>query len=177
MPWLTLTQYHYYSGVMGKILPITKDPDPILRKRSVELSLEEIGSVEMQELISDMIETMWDAPGIGIAAVQVHVLKRIMLITDDEENAIVLINPSISSKSLKKEQLEQGCLSVPGYRGVVKRPLSVQVKGLDREGKPIQFTAEGLISHIVQHELDHLNGILFTDRAKKVEEEDKKIND
>lgn len=102
------------------ILPITKYPDPLLRQTSQPLTVEQLLLPETQQLIDDMIETMWAVDGIGLAAVQVHHLLRLAIITEDDI-PIVIANPKVVSASLRKENLEQGCLSVPGFRGVVRQ--------------------------------------------------------
>lgn len=158
---------------MANILPITKLPDPLLRQHSRKVTREELLSPQIQQLIDDMIETMWAVDGIGIAAVQVHQPLRIAIITDDE-TPIVIVNPVIKSSSLRKENLEQGCLSVAGQRGTVKRAYSVVLQAWDRTGETFMIKGSGLISHIIQHELDHLNGVLFIDRAKNLVEVDDK---
>lgn len=153
---------------MAKVLKITKYPDQLLRQKSRELSVEEINSPKIQELIDDMIETMWAVDGIGLAAIQVGQPLRLAIVTQ-EKDAIVIVNPVVKSTSFKKEVLGQGCLSVPGYSGEVKRPVALHLDALDRHGNPLSFKAQGLISHIIQHEVDHLNGILFFDKAKNLE--------
>ena len=150
------------------ILPITKYPNPLLRQVSKPLSREQILLPDTQRLIDDMIETMWAVDGIGLAAVQVNLLMRLAIITEDD-TPIAIINPRIITGSFRKENLEQGCLSVPGYRGVVRRPKSVTIEALDREGNPLRLTGEGLIAHIIQHEIDHMNGVLFFDKARDLE--------
>lgn len=150
------------------ILPITKYPDPLLRQTSQPLTVEQLLLPKTQQLIDDMIETMWAVDGIGLAAVQVHKLLRLAIITEDDV-PIVIANPKVISTSLRKENLEQGCLSVPGFRGVVRRPKSITIEALDREGKKLRLTGEGLIAHIIQHEIDHMNGTLFYDKARDLE--------
>jgi peptide deformylase len=150
------------------VLPITKYNDPLLREKSRELTVDELKKPETQQLIDDMIDTMWAVDGIGLAAVQVHKLIRLAIITQDQK-AIVIINPTVIKTSFKKESLGQGCLSVPGYHGTVKRPRSITIHALDRDGNTINLTGEGLVSHIIQHEIDHMNGILFIDKAKNLE--------
>lgn len=150
------------------ILPITKLPDPLLRQKSRELSREEISSPKIQKLIDDMIETMWAVDGIGLAAVQVHQLLRVAIITEND-TPIVIINPIVKKTSFRKESLEQGCLSIPGQHAAVKRPKSITISCLNRDGEEMTFTGEGLVSHIIQHEIDHLNGTLFIDKATNLQ--------
>lgn len=150
------------------VLPITKHPDPLLREKSREVTLDELKSPETQTLIDDMIETMWDVDGIGLAGVQVGKPIRLAIITENE-TPIVIVNPVVKKRSFKKEPLGQGCLSVPGYNGTVRRPRSITISALNREGEEMTFTGEGLVSHIIQHEIDHMNGTLFFDKAKNLE--------
>jgi len=134
--------------------------DDILRKRSKYV--EKIDE-RIQTLINDMIETMYKADGVGLAAPQVGILKRIIVI-DVGEGVHVLLNPEIIEE--KGEQTDyEGCLSVPGIRAQVKRPEHVLVKALDRYGKEIQIRGTGLLARALCHEIDHLNGILFLDKA------------
>ncbi len=152
---------------MAKLLPIVHHPDPLLRQRSHEVPPQALTEKATQVLIDDMIETMWKEDGIGIAAPQVGESRRIVIITENNK-AIPLINPIITSRSFSKDTMEEGCLSVPGFYGPVKRSTRVNIKALDRHGAPVQFRAEGLPARIIQHEIDHLDGVLFIDRAKKV---------
>jgi peptide deformylase len=150
---------------------IRKEEDPILRKMSKEVS--EIDD-KVIELLDDMAETMYDANGIGLAAVQVGVLKRVMII-DIGDELIEMINPVLVRSS--GEQLEmEGCLSLPGLYGEVKRPKEVSMEGLNRKGEKIVIEGHGLLTRALCHELDHLNGILFKDKvvrfANPEEEED-----
>ena len=154
---------------MAHLHPITKEPDPILRRKAVGANVSKLSDATLQKLIDDMIATMWAADGIGIAAPQVGASLRIVIITNGQE-AIPLINPSVSRLSFKKEFLEERLLSVPRQYGKGRRSASVRVSAYDRSGQPFSFKASGLVARIVQHELDHLNGILFIDRAKQVVE-------
>ncbi len=129
---------------------------------------------ELQKLIDDMVETMYAAPGVGLAANQVGVPMQVTIIdasTDEEQvPLLVLINPEIIHTEGVIE-MEEGCLSFPGYLTVVKRHALVRVKGLDREGKEIEVEGEGLMSRALQHELDHLNGVLLIDRIGRLKKE------
>jgi peptide deformylase len=150
---------------------IRKEEDPILKKMSKEVL--EIDD-KVIELLDDMAETMYDANGIGLAAVQVGVLKRVMII-DIGEELIEMINPVLVRSS--GEQLEmEGCLSLPGLYGEVKRPKEVLMEGLNRKGEKIVIEGHGLLTRALCHELDHLNGILFKDKVVRFvnseEEED-----
>lgn len=130
---------------------------------------------DLQKLIDDMVETMRDAPGVGLAAPQVGVSQQVLVAEfgdeDDEEvprKLYVLVNPEI--KRVSKETIvgTEGCLSIPEYVGDVERAVSVTVKGQNRHGQPFKIKAKGWLARILQHEVDHLNGVLFTDRAEKV---------
>lgn len=139
---------------------ILKDGDPTLRKKSRQV--DNIND-RILILIDDMIETMYKADGVGLAAPQVGVLKRIVVL-DIGEGIIVLINPEIIEQ--KGEQIEtEGCLSIPGISGEVKRPEHVKVRGLDRKGKIIEIQGSNLLARAICHEIDHLDGVLFTDRV------------
>ncbi|MCC6903202.1 MAG: peptide deformylase [Polyangiaceae bacterium] len=155
---------------------------PVLRQRAEEVPPEVIGSQRIQTLIDDMIETMRDAHGAGIAAPQVHEPLRISVIEVHESARYpdmpgiplsVLVNPIVEAMvpvdplaDRDAIVMYEGCLSVDGIRGRVRRPRQVRVRALDREGRPIELVWEGLRSAVVQHETDHLDGILFIDRAE-----------
>lgn len=146
------------------ILQIRKFPDDVLRRKAEPV--EEING-QLQKLINDMAETMYAAPGIGLAAPQVGVSKRLIILDishkDGKYNLITIINPEI----LLFEDLidsEEGCLSLPGHVVNIKRHKRVVVRGFDREGKPIEIDADGLLARVLQHEIDHLDGILLLDR-------------
>ncbi|NOY54202.1 MAG: peptide deformylase [Deltaproteobacteria bacterium] len=146
------------------LLPILHYPDEQLRKTSVPLTAI---TEEDRELIENMIATMYDAPGVGLAAPQVGVHKRIVVLdttVGKEPNAlVVMINPEIlSSEGMQTE--EEGCLSVPGYNGNVARAQTIKVSYMTREGEQTTLNAEGLMARAIQHEVDHLDGILFVDR-------------
>lgn len=156
------------------ILPIITIPNPILRERAKELGLEEIKTPVIQTLITDMKETVVPAGGIGLAAPQVGFSVRIVIIAVQNKK-MVLINPEILNFSWRKEATEEGCLSVPGKWGVVKRSKIIKVKALDENGEVVKFKAKDLFARVIQHEVDHLNGVLFITRTKKVFEEVPKI--
>ena len=145
--------------------------DAILRKKSKEVKKIKTRTIE---LIDDMLETMYDAEGVGLAAVQVGVLRRIVVI-DIGDGPVILINPEIIDKS-EKEYLEvEGCLSVPGEQGFVFRPEEVTVRALDRDGKEQIFESkERFFSKAICHELEHLDGILYTDHLVEPNEEQMK---
>ena len=154
------------------ILEIKLLPDPILRKKASPL---EKVSEEVKTILNDMAETMYNAPGIGLAGNQVGILKRLVVMdcSSDEEdpNLIKMINPEIVNLSDKKEELEEGCLSIPDHKSIVKRPANVKVKYLNIDGIEQTLDAEGLLAACVQHEIDHLNGILFIDHISKLKRE------
>ncbi|MGC1404445.1 MAG: peptide deformylase [Thermodesulfobacteriota bacterium] len=145
-------------------LKICKYPDPVLLKKA-----EPIMEIDpsLQEMIKDMIETMYMAPGIGLAATQVGRPIRLIVFDvtpkDQDRKPTVLINPEIIEAE-GEQILEEGCLSVPEYYSDVKRSAKVKVRGLDPEGKPVELCGEGIMATVLQHEIDHLDGILFIDR-------------
>ncbi len=147
------------------ILPIRVAPDPVLRRKS-----KRVRSVDgaIRKLIGDMIETMHTAPGVGLAAPQVGVSLRVIVIGIPEQEDIVLINPEIVRR--KGERLvNEGCLSVPGYVGEIKRAVSVTVKGRDLSGKEIRIKANELLAEVLEHEIDHLNGVLYIDQLESAD--------
>lgn len=147
------------------ILEIKEYGDPVLREKA--LPVEEV-TPEILNLIKDMTETMYTASGVGLAASQVGVPKRIILVDGEEDGLIVLINPMII-KSEGEIVAEEGCLSVPDIYSQVKRSLKVTVKALNQNGDPIEITKEDLTARALQHEIDHLDGILFIDRIGRTE--------
>ena len=147
------------------ILEIKEYGEPVLREKA--LPVEEI-TPEILNLIKDMAETMYTASGVGLAASQVGVPKRIILVDGEEDGLIVLINPMII-KSEGEVVAEEGCLSVPDIYSQVKRSSKVTIKALSENGDPIEITNEGLIARALQHEIDHLDGILFIDRIGRME--------
>ena len=148
---------------------IRTDEDPILRKKSRKV--DKIDD-KILVLLDDMVETMYDANGVGLAAPQIGVLRRIVVI-DIGEGPMKLINPEITFTEGEEEDLE-GCLSVPGYNGLVKRPEKLICKYTNENNENIELEAEGFLARAICHELDHLDGILYTDKAEtmyKIEEE------
>ncbi len=143
------------------LLPILEYPDPRLRNKAKPVT--EVTDTTRQ-LIDDMFETMYDAPGIGLAATQVNVHKRIIVIDVSEErnSPHVFINPELSAPAGEAES-EEGCLSVPGFYEPVMRAEHIHVKALGRDGEPFEMDAEGLLAVCIQHECDHLEGKLFVD--------------
>ncbi len=142
-------------------LTILHFPDE--RLRTVAKPIEQVDD-ELRALIDDMFETMYDAPGIGLAATQVNVHKRLMVIDVSEEKnqPLVFINPEIVEK-LGEEEMDEGCLSVPGIYEKVQRADRIKVRALDRNGKPFELETGGLLAVCIQHEIDHLDGKLFVD--------------
>ncbi|GAB5047527.1 peptide deformylase [Thermodesulfovibrio sp. TK110] len=153
------------------ILEIKKYPDQVL-KRKAELVTDIDG--DLQKLIDDMIETMYNSNGIGLAAPQVGVLKRLIVVDtslrEENHSLIVLINPEIIN-SEGEILSEEGCLSLPGFITRLKRNEKIFVRGLDRKGKTIEIEATGLLARALQHEIDHLNGILIIDRITPLKRE------
>lgn len=143
-------------------LPILEFPDERLRTQAVPV---ETVDDEVRRLVDDMLETMYDARGIGLAATQVDVHRRVIVMdVSDERNApLVLINPEFTPIGDEREPLQEGCLSIPEYYADVPRALRVHLKALDRDGQPYELEADGLLAHCIQHEHDHLEGILFVD--------------
>jgi len=149
------------------ILNIAKLGNPFLRQQAASLSQKEILSSAIQRLIDDMFETMYDEPGIGLAAPQVSRSVQLVVMGCEGEDGFpetVLINPSIVFYGPQQVENWEGCLSVDGLRGKVTRPSLVRVKALDRKGKPLDFEATGLYAVCIQHEMDHLIGKVFLDR-------------
>ena len=148
------------------ILKILTYPDPVLKKKAKPV---EMINVRIKNLVEDMLETMYAAPGIGLAAPQVGESLRVITVdvTRKEEGLIVLINPEIISGEGECTE-EEGCLSVPDLKAIVQRKEKVLVKGLDLEGRKIQIPAEGLLAIAFQHEIDHLDGILIIDRVSRL---------
>ena len=143
------------------LLQILEFPDPRLRTRAQPVTQVDAA---LRTLIDDMFETMYAAPGIGLAATQVNVAKRVLVIdlSEKRDQPLALINPEVLERS-GVEETEEGCLSVPGYYDKVTRAEKIRVRALDRNGKQIEFEAEGLLAVCIQHEIDHLDGKLFVD--------------
>ena len=142
---------------------IRKDSDPVLRQRAREIK--EITPAILR-LLDDMVETMEGANGIGLAAPQVGISKRMIVIKIGKNDPLELINPSLLCKEGEESDVE-GCLSFPGMYGEVPRALEVEVEALNREGKKITIKGTGLLARALQHEIDHLDGILFVDKVEK----------
>ena len=152
-----------------KILTI---PDPILRKISEPVENVNQG---IKNLLDDMLETMYEAPGIGLAAVQIGILKRVIVIDLSKDvkkkEPIFIINPEIVSQSKSLVSYEEGCLSIPNQFAEVKRPNKCKINYLDYNGKKKDITTDGLLATCIQHEIDHLNGILFIDHLSKLKKD------
>ncbi len=155
-------------------------PEPVLRRKAKPVTKFD---KKLQTLIDDMIETMRDAPGVGLAAPQVNVSEQLAVIEyaegEDEDEEVegaqpkpkklyVIINPEIIKASEEKVMGIEGCLSIPGLIGEVERHEMIQIKALNRHGKPIKLKVDGWMARIFQHEIDHLNGVLFTDLSKRI---------
>ncbi len=154
---------------MPYVREIFAEGHPALRKVAKRVVLKEIREPLFQQLIDDMFATMYAAPGVGLAAPQVNVSKRlfVMDVHDDEHQPAVVINPKLE-KLGEEIELKEGCLSVPGIVGDIVRHTRVVVTGLDRQGQKIRIEGEGLSAQCMQHEVDHLDGILYVDRAKNL---------
>jgi peptide deformylase len=147
-------------------------PNPVLRNKARKVT--DFGE-DLQKLVDDMIETMRAAPGVGLAAPQVDVPLRVIVVEfgDEEDEEVppklfAMVNPEIKKFSLDTTVGTEGCLSIPEFAGDVERSTSVTIQGLNRHGQPMRVKAEGWLARIFQHEVDHLEGILFPDRAEKV---------
>ena len=151
------------------LLPILTAPDPRLKKKSLPVDVVDAG---IRQLMDDMLETMYAAPGIGLAAPQVGALKRVIVLDIDREETktgpLFMANPEIVEASDEDVTYEEGCLSVPEHYSDVARPATVRVRYLDRDGKTQELACEGLLATCVQHEIDHLDGILFIDHISSL---------
>ena len=151
---------------------IVIEPDPILRKKSE--NLEKVDN-DVRKLLDEMLKTMYAAPGIGLAAVQIGILKRLVVIDiskeDQKKNPLFLINPVITYKSKNTSIYEEGCLSLPGHFAEIERPSQCSVDYIDYNGKEKKLKADGLLATCIQHEIDHLNGVLFIDYLSKLKKD------
>lgn len=154
------------------LLPITIEPNPILHKISKTLTLDEIKSKKIKDFIADLTETMYVKDGVGIAAVQVGQPLQLCVIaknfTPRKDKNLILINPHWEKASILREWDEEGCLSVPNIYGSVRRHKKIKVRALDEDGEELKFVAADFFARIIQHEIDHINGILFIEKAKKL---------
>jgi len=148
-------------------LEILEFPDP--RLRTIAEPVEQVDDA-LRQLIDDMFETMYAAPGIGLAATQVNVHKRLLVmdVSEHGDQPLVFINPEVTPITVETKPYDEGCLSVPGFYETVERPDRVLIKALDRDGKPFEMEADGLLAVCIQHELDHLNGKLFVDYVSRL---------
>ena len=148
------------------VLKIRCVPDPVLRRKAKRISALD---AKLQKLIDNMLETMPAASGVGLAAPQVGVSLRLAVIGMPGEEPLVLINPEIVKKTGERD-VDEGCLSVPGYRGKVKRSESVTVKARDREWKECRYKGTELLGQVLEHEIDHLNGVLYIDSIENADD-------
>jgi peptide deformylase len=148
---------------------IVKNPDPVLREKAIEVKK---FNPNLHKLLTDMAETMYDAHGVGLAAPQVGISKRVIVVdVGDDHGLIEMVNPVIVES--EGEQLgPEGCLSIPNLNGDVRRAQRIKIKGLDRNGAPFEMEATDFLARAFQHEVDHLNGVLFTDIADSIYDEE-----
>ena len=151
------------------IKTIITEPNQILRQKSKPV--DKVGQEE-QQLMDDMLETMYHANGIGLAAIQIGIPKRIIVLdiskNEEEKNPLYFVNPVVNNKNPENSTYEEGCLSVPNYFAEIERPKTCEVEFLDYYGNEKKIKAEGLLSTCIQHEMDHLEGILFIDYLSKL---------
>ena len=154
------------------LLPILEFPDPRLRTKAVPVEAANVTTAEFQRLLDDMFETMYDAPGIGLAASQVDVHQRFMVIdvSEDRSRPLVFVNPVITARD-GEQVYHEGCLSVPGIYADVTRADTITVEALDRHGQPFTLQADGVLAVCIQHEMDHLLGKLFVDYLSPLKRE------
>ena len=152
---------------MVKIYPIITNPNPILRNKSVDLDLAKLPKRELAALCQNMTATMLESDGVGLAAPQIGKNIRLAII-NTADGPISLINPKITKKSILKEWGDEGCLSVPDVFGQVRRHKIITCQYFNQSGKKIKLKAEGLLARVIQHELDHLDGVLFIDKMRPI---------
>ena len=154
------------------IKPLIILPDPVLRQLSEPV---ETVNAELRRLADDMLETMYDAPGIGLAAIQIGVPRRLLVIDvskdGEDKQPQVFVNPQILTSSDERSVYEEGCLSIPDYYAEVERPAAIKVEYVDLDGRQQTVEADGLLATCLQHEIDHLNGLLFIDYISKLKRE------
>jgi peptide deformylase len=159
--------FAYLSGMAKRDIIIL--PDPLLRAVSKPVKAVDAAT---RKLMDDMLETMYDAPGIGLAAVQIGVPQRVVVIDTskegEEKQPLFLINPEITWSSEEESDYEEGCLSIPEFYDMVTRPKEIELRFLDRQGEARQARCTGVLATCVQHEIDHLNGVLFIDHLSKL---------
>jgi peptide deformylase len=145
-------------------LTVIVSPNPVLRKKAE--SIKDPLDSDIQKFIPNLIDMMFKEDGIGIAAPQVGMSIQ-MIVVNHKNDPLVLLNPRVKSKSIRTEIAEEGCLSVPGIFGLVKRSKKAKIEALNKDGKQVTIKAEGLLARVLLHEIDHLNGILFIDKVIK----------
>jgi peptide deformylase len=154
------------------IKPLIILPDPVLRQLSKPV---ETVDADVRRLADDMLETMYDAPGIGLAAIQIGIPRQMLVIDlakdGEEKQPQVFINPKILTVSDERSVYEEGCLSIPDYYAEVERPATITIEYIDLDGKQLTAQADGLMATCLQHEIDHLNGVLFIDHISKLKRE------
>jgi peptide deformylase len=157
------------SAAQMAILPILTIPDPILRKKAKPI---ERVDAELRRLVDDMLATMYEAPGIGLAAPQLGILRRLIVMDPAKDEApkspIVMVNPEILERSQEMRVHDEGCLSIPDFTAEIERPAKTRVSYVDPQGKKKEAELEGIWSTLVQHEIDHLNGVLFIDYLSRL---------
>jgi peptide deformylase len=153
-------------------LPILEFPDPRLRTKAAPVDVARLSELSFQQLFDDMFETMYEAPGIGLAASQVDMHQRFMVIDVSEDNSVplVFVNPEITARQ-GEQVYQEGCLSVPGIFADVTRSDVITVRALDRHGQPFTMDADGVLAVCIQHEMDHLEGKLFIDYLSPLKRE------
>ena len=156
------------------ILKVARMGHPVLRQRARSLDKADLRKPVVQKLIEDMVETMYEYHGVGLAAPQVHEGLRIFVAMLDEEpdaksDAVVIVNPEIVPNGAATEEGWEGCLSIPDIRGMVPRHVDVNLRALDRQGKAFELRLKNFPARVVQHETDHLDGVLFFDRMRSME--------
>ncbi len=156
---------------MAKILNIIINPNPILRRKSKPFASAEIKSRHWQDFARNLAKTMVAKDGVGLAAPQVGKNKRLIAV-NTKEGVMVMFNPRLKKKSWRQEWGSEGCLSVPGVFGQVKRSRKIICEYQDQSGHKQILTANGLLARVIQHEIDHLDGILFIDKAKEIKKEE-----
>lgn len=139
----------------------------VLRRRAEDVPAP---GPELDRLVEDMFETMYDARGIGLAAPQIGLSQRLIVVDVAEEGSekLALLDPTIVQHGDRRDKLEEGCLSIPGVSGTVERPMTVVVEATDAKGNPVRIEADGMLARCLQHEIDHLDGVLFVDRLSPI---------